>query len=40
MFLVYTLGNYLALVLVAAHTINNLGPGDEQDHENKDYGSD
>ena len=39
-FLVYTLGDYLAPVLVAAHTINNLGPGDEQDHENEDYESD
>ena len=39
-FLVYTLGDYLAPVIVAAHTISNLGPDDEQDRENKDYESD
>ena len=32
-----TFGNYLAPVLIAAHTANNLDFGDEQDHE--DYES-
>ena len=36
----YILSDYLAPVLVAARTINNLGPGDEKDHENEDYDSD
>ena len=31
--LVYTLGNYLAPVLVSVHTINNLDCGDEQENE-------
>ena len=34
-FLVYTLGDYLAPVLVAAHTLNNLDRGAER--ENEDY---
>ena len=35
-FLVYTLGHYLAPVLVAAHTLDR---GDGEDHENEDYES-
>ena len=31
--LVYTLGDYLAPVLVGVHTINNLDHGDEQENE-------
>ena len=31
--LVYTLGDYLAPVLVGAHTINNLDRGDEPKNE-------
>ena len=38
--LVCTFGNYLAPVLVAVHTINNLGSGNEQDHENEGHESD
>ena len=36
-FLRYTLGDYLAPVLVAAHTLNNLDRGAEP--ENEDYKS-
>ena len=36
-FLVYMFGNFLAAVLVAADTVNNLDLGDEQGHENEDY---
>ena len=32
-FLVYTLGDYLAPVLVAAHTLNNLDRGAEREKE-------
>ena len=35
-FLVHTLGDYLAPVLIAAHTLNNLDRGN---HENEDYES-
>ena len=38
--LVCTLGNFLVPVLVAAHTVNNLGPSDGQDLENEVYDSD
>ena len=38
--LVCTFGNFLAPVLVAAHTLNNLDLGDEQNHENEGYESD
>ena len=38
-FSVYTLGDYLVPVLVAAHTLNNLDRGNGQDHENEDYES-
>ena len=38
--LVYTFGNFLAPVLVAAHTVNNLDLGDEQGLENEGYESD
>ena len=34
-----TFGNFLAPVLVAAHTVNNLHIGDEQDLENEGYES-
>ena len=34
-----TFSNFLASVLVAAHTVNNLDLGDEQGYENKGYGS-
>ena len=37
--LVYTLGRYLAPVLLGVHTISNLDRGDEQDHENEGYES-
>ena len=33
------LGDYLAPVLVAAHTVNNLDFGDEKDYENEGYES-
>ena len=32
-------GDYLAPVLVAAHRVNNLGLGEEQDHENEGHES-
>ena len=32
-----TFGNYLAPVLIAAHTANNLDFGDEQGHEDEGY---
>ena len=35
--LVCVFGDYLAPVLVAAHTLNNLDFGDGQDHENEGY---
>ena len=35
-----TFGIFLAPVLVAAHSVNNLVLGDEQDLENEDYESD
>ena len=38
-FLVYTLGDYLWPVLIAAHTSDNVDIGDRQDHENEDYES-
>ena len=38
--LVCTFGNFLAPVLVAAHTLNNLDLDDEQNHENEGYESD
>ena len=38
--LVCTSGNFLARILVAAHTVNNLDLGDEQDYENEGYESD
>ena len=38
--LVCTFGNFPAPVLVAAHTVNNLHIGDEQDLENDGYESD
>ena len=34
---VCTFGNYLAPVLIAAHTTNNLDFGDEQGHEDEGY---
>ena len=37
---VCALGNFLAPVLVGAHTVNNLDFGDGQDHENEGYESD
>ena len=37
---VCTFGNYLAPVLIAAHTANNLDFGDEQGHEDEGYESD
>ena len=37
--LAYALGDYLAPVLVAAYTLNNVDRGDRQDHENEDYES-
>ena len=37
---VCTFGNYLAPVLIAAHTANNLDFDDEQDHENEGHESD
>ena len=33
-------GNFLAPVLVAVHTVNNLDLGDEQSYENEGYKSD
>ena len=36
---VCTLGNYLAPVLIAAHTANNVDFGGEQGHENEGYES-
>ena len=36
---VCTFGNYLATVLIAAHTANSLDFGGEQSHENEDYES-
>ena len=38
-YLVCTFGNFLASVLVVAHTVNNLDLGDEQGHENEGYES-
>ena len=38
-FLVYTLGDYLAPVLVGVYTLNNLDRGNRQDRENEDYES-
>ena len=35
--LVCTFGNFIASVLVAAHTLNNLDLEDEQGHENEGY---
>ena len=37
---VCTFGNYLAPVLIIAHTANNLDFGNEQDHEKEGYESD
>ena len=37
--LVYTLGDYIAPVLLGAHTINNLDRGDGKDNENEAYES-
>ena len=39
-FLMCTFGSFLALVLVAAHTLNNLDLSLEKSFENKDYESD
>ena len=39
-YFVCTLGDYLIPVLIAAHTTNNAGFSDEQDHENEDYNGD
>ena len=36
-FLVCTLGNFLAIVLVAVHKVNNLDLSHEQSFENKGY---
>ena len=33
-------GNYLTLVLITAHTVNNVDFSDEQSHENEVYESD
>ena len=38
--LVCTFGNPLAFISVAAHTLNNLDPGDEQGHDKEGYESD
>ena len=38
--LVCTFGNFIALVLVAAHTLNNLDLGHKQGHEKEGYESD
>ena len=38
--LVCTFGNFIAPVLVAAHTLYNLDLGDEQGHEKEGYESD
>ena len=37
---VCTFGNYLAPVLIAAHIVNNLDFGHEQDHENEGHEND
>ena len=37
---VCTFGNYLAPVLIAAHTVNNLDFGGEQDHESEGHEND
>ena len=37
---VCTFGNYLAPVLIAAYTANNLDFGDEQGHEDEDHEND
>ena len=37
---VCTFGNFLAPVLITAHTANNLGFGDEQDHEDEGHEND
>ena len=34
---VWPFGNYLAPILIAVHTANNLDLGDEQGHENQGY---
>ena len=39
-FLVCTFGIFLAPILVAVHSVNNLDLGDEQGLENEDYESD
>ena len=38
--LVCAFGNFLAPVLVTAHTVNNLDLGNQQDLENEGYDSD
>ena len=38
--LVCTFGNFLAPVLIATHTVNNLDLGHEQTFEDKGYDSD
>ena len=38
-FLVYTLGDYLAPVLMGVYVLNILDRGDGQDHENEGYES-
>ena len=38
--LLCTYGNFLAPILLAAHTVNNLDIGNEQDLENEGYESD
>ena len=38
--LVCTFGNFLAAVLVAAHTVHNLDLEDKQGYENEGYESD
>ena len=38
-FLVYTLGDYLAAVLVGVHTLNNSHRCNRRNHENEDYES-
>ena len=38
--LVYTFGNFLVPILVAAHTVNNLDIGNEHGLENEGYESD
>ena len=39
-YFVCTLADYLIPVLIAAHTANNAGFSDEQDHKNEDYKGD